>query len=61
MNTVFLRFAVLLIVAFPVMASESGAQTNPPPVEILDDKAIAEIRDWLSNPVVEMSVTAHNR
>lgn len=61
MNTVFQRFAALLIVACPFMITESYAQNNPPPVEILDDKAIAEIRDWLANPVVEMSVTAHNR
>ncbi|WP_193170938.1 hypothetical protein [Nisaea nitritireducens] len=61
MNTVFSRFAALLIVACPFMITESYAQDNPPSVDILDGNAIAEIRDWLSNPVVEMSVTAHNR
>ena len=61
MNSVFLRLAALLIISCPVLSAESIAQSNPPPVEILDEKAIAEIRDWLSNPVVEMSVTAHNR
>ena len=61
MNSVYLRFAALLIAACPTLISEGHAQTNPPPVEILDEKAIAEIREWLSSPVVEMSVTAHNR
>lgn len=63
MKSVFLRafVFVFVFVACAPMISESSAQTNPPSVEILDEKAITEIRDWLSSPIVEMSVLAHNR
>lgn len=54
---VFLFFAVLYVVS----SSDARAQQDTPSVSIIDAKAIQEIRDWLKNPVVEMSITAQNK
>lgn len=37
------------------------AQSAPPPTSILDQAAIAQIKEWLKNPVVEMSISAQNK
>ncbi|WP_417820882.1 hypothetical protein [Terasakiella sp.] len=37
------------------------AQPAPPPTSILDQAAIAQIKEWLKNPVVEMSISAQNK
>ncbi|MBO6562538.1 MAG: hypothetical protein JJ959_18475 [Nisaea sp.] len=51
--------AFTLLVA--LWAHNAFAQSEPPSVEILDEAAIELIRDWLNNPVVEMSILAHNK
>jgi len=40
--------------------SAASAQT-PVPTDLIDDSFIAEMRDWLQKPVVQISVEAHNR
>lgn len=57
---VFCLFCVFCLVTF-LSDGEGRAQDGAPSATILDDRAVAEIRDWLSNPVVEMSVVAQNR
>lgn len=37
------------------------AQDGPPPTSLIDDQAVAEILQWLKNPVVEISMTAQNK
>lgn len=37
------------------------SQDMAPSVSIIDGDAIQEIKDWLKNPVVEMSITAQNK
>ncbi len=54
---VSLFFALVCV----VLSSEARAQQDAPSVSIIDAKAIQEIRDWLKNPVVEMSIAAQNK
>lgn len=61
MKTLFLRYLAVSIVACSVLSITSHAQSNAPSVSILDENTISEIREFLANPVVEMSVVAHNR
>lgn len=44
-----------------VLSGNAKAQQDTPSVSIIDDNAIQEIRDWLKNPVVEMSIAAQNK
>jgi len=37
------------------------AQSVAPSISIIDENAIEQIRDWLKNPVVDMSVSAQNK
>lgn len=39
----------------------ASAQSIPPSVAIIDDAAVEQIREWLKNPVVEMSIVAQNK
>lgn len=54
----FLAISASITLGFCV--SEALAQSEAPSTDILDDAALQEIRDWLANPVVEMSILAHN-
>lgn len=38
-----------------------NAQSLAPSTSIIDDDAVEQIRDWLKNPVVEMSISAQNK
>ncbi len=40
---------------------EAEAQPAAPSVSIIDEAAVKQIRDWLKNPVVEMSISAQNK
>lgn len=53
-------FAALAVVAV-FWSVSAGAQNQAPSNDILDEEAIAGIREWLTNPVVEMSILAHNK
>ncbi|NVK17705.1 MAG: hypothetical protein HWE30_03290 [Methylocystaceae bacterium] len=43
------------------MGGFASAQSIPPSVAIIDDAAVEQIREWLKNPVVEMSIVAQNK
>ncbi len=51
---------LVLILSFLVFG-DVFAQPAPPPTSILDEEAISQIREWLKNPVVEMSISAQNK
>ncbi|WP_226893329.1 hypothetical protein [Nisaea sediminum] len=51
--------AAAMLIAFS--APNAFGQSEPPSVEIIDEAAIELVRDWLKNPVVEMSILAHNK
>ncbi len=55
------RIFLTSIMMFVISLSVSRADGNPPDKGIIDDKAVSEIRKWLSNPVVEISIAAQNR
>lgn len=50
-----------MVLAAGIWVNGAAAQEKAPSIELLDDVAIQHIRDWLANPVVEMSILAHNR
>lgn len=55
---------VYIFMALMIMSSvlsKAGAQSAAPSVSIIDDTAVSQIRDWLKNPVVEMSIVAQNK
>jgi len=51
----------LIIVLSFLISGEVFAQSAPPPTTILDQEAILQIKEWLKNPVVEMSISAQNK
>lgn len=56
------KWISLLIVGLCVGAPMDGkAQDMAPSVSIIDANAIEAIKDWLKNPVVEMSIAAQNK
>jgi hypothetical protein len=53
---------LLLTVALAIICTSFGLQAaEQPGKSIIDDKALNEIRKWLENPVVEISINAQNR
>lgn len=56
------RFWLLSLVPFSMLLSGIAvAQSAPPPKSLIDDKAIADVRTWLDNPVVAISLNAQNK
>ena len=55
------RISLASIAMLVMSLSVSKADGNPPSKSIIDDKAVGEIRKWLTNPVVEISINAQNR
>ncbi len=60
-ETCFRKIFSLFVIGLCVFASPVLAQSASPSVDIIDDAAIKEIRDWLQSPVVGMSVVAQNK
>ncbi|WP_259780540.1 hypothetical protein [Aestuariispira ectoiniformans] len=44
-----------------LLSGVAVAQSAPPPKSLIDDKAIADVRTWLDNPVVAISLNAQNK
>lgn len=54
-------FAVMTVFAVVAQSNPAKSQSSPPPTSIIDTEAISQIRDWLKNPVVGMSISAQNK
>lgn len=52
---------LVAVICFVLTAGTSAYAQDAPSTDLIDGAAVAEIRDWLSNPVVEMSILAQNR
>lgn len=52
---------VCALACFGLGAIDAQAQSIAPSTSIIDDDAVAQIRDWLKNPVVKMSIDAQNK
>lgn len=46
--------------AFMLVSSGSVAQTPPDPAALISPEIIASVGDWLSNPIVALSINAQN-
>lgn len=57
LSRIFLASITMVMISLSV----SQADGNPPDKSIIDDEAVGEIRKWLANPVVEISIKAQNR
>ncbi|UUX49951.1 hypothetical protein NUH88_21500 [Nisaea acidiphila] len=61
MKTSIVKLVIGLSLVAGLWSPDANAQAKAPSVEILDEAALDSIRDWLENPVVEMSILAHNK
>ncbi len=57
LSRIFLASITMVMISLSV----SRADGSPPDMAIIDDEAVGEIRKWLANPVVEISIKAQNR
>lgn len=55
------RFWGAFLLGMLCVGGGAKAQSVAPPISIIDENAIKQIRDWLKNPVVGMSVRAQNK
>lgn len=53
--------SVLLSLLGALVSFGLNAAEQPPSKSAIDDNALGEIRKWLKNPVVEISISAQNR
>jgi merozoite surface antigen 2c len=55
------KIAVLSVISMGLFGNVAFSQESPPTVSIIDSDAIAQIREWLKKPVVEISINAQNK
>ncbi|NVJ90400.1 MAG: hypothetical protein HWE34_02020 [Methylocystaceae bacterium] len=56
-----IKIAVLSVISTVLLGNVAFSQEAPPSTSIIDREAIAEIREWLKKPVVEISINAQNK